>query len=133
MMMHCARQHRRTVWAGFAALLLTATLFAARRSVIIAVDAQSRFSYRDENNGDATRVRVKRNDTVRFECRSGACTVDFGNRSPFAGARFSAPQGQAVEANVRGNAAFGVYKYTVTVRNPGQPDRVQDPEVEIEQ
>ncbi|MBS1830392.1 MAG: hypothetical protein JST93_34135 [Acidobacteria bacterium] len=116
-----------------AALLLTATLFAARRSVTIAVDAQNRFSYRDENNGDATRIRVKRNDTVRFECRSGACTVDFGNRSPFAGGTFSAPRGQAVEAAVRGNAAFGVYKYTVTVRNPGQPDRVQDPEVEIEQ
>ena len=132
-MLQCARRHRRTVWMAAAALLLTATLFAARRSVIIEVDAQGRFSYRDENNGNATRIRVKRSDTVRFECRSGACTVDFGNRSPFSGSSFSAPQGQAVEAVVRGNAAIGVYKYTVTVRNPGRPDRVQDPEVEIEQ
>jgi len=115
-----------------AALLLTGALFAARRSVNIDIDAQGRFNYKDERNADATRVRAKRGDTVRFECRAGACTVDFGRRSPFSGSSFSAARGQGVEAAVRPNAEVGVYKYTVTVRNPGQPDKVQDPEVEIE-
>ena len=69
MTIHCARRYYRTLWRAVAALLLTATLFAARRSVNIEVDAQSRFSYKDENKGDASRIRVKRSDTVRFEFR----------------------------------------------------------------
>ncbi len=121
------------LWITAGALLLTGALFAARHTVNIEVDNQGRFGYKDANNGDASRTRAKRGDTIRFECKSGACTADFGNRSPFAGSTVSAARGQGAEAVVRSDAAPGVYKYTVTVRNPGQADKVHDPEVEIEQ
>ena len=91
--------------------------------VVITVDTESGdFSY------SLDPVRATRGDRVEFVSEQGSWSVNFGNNSPFAEARFNGRRAAPRQLPIRGDAADGSYKYFVAVAI-GEDVYTDDPEV----
>ncbi len=81
-------------------------------------------------------VTVKRGQVVTWACELGDWTVKFKSGQPFGdqavGDGIKANRGQRRGQAVRGNAAYGAYKYDIMVQIQGGRNLRADPEIVVE-